>query len=376
MDPRNPFRPTFGSSPPTLVGRSNFVNLFLDGLERGPGAAARASLYTGQRGTGKTVMLNAVEDAARQHGWVAITETSNSGLVDRLTTDHLPRALADHAPDRLTRITGIDAPFGLGGATWTTAEAHRPVPSLRSQLTALTDALAEHGTGLVLTVDEIHGGNPDELRQLATTIQHLVREDREFAFAGAGLPDGVEQRLLHDPVLTFFRRADRHHLDALDRYDAAAALREPIEHGDRRITPDALDAAVELSAGYPYLVQVVGDLIWDHRPDELTITIDVVDAVRAPAIERIGRLVHQPSLAGLSDVDRRFLAAMSLDDGPTRIADVADRLTVDLNYANQYRRRLLATELVDSPQRGYVDFALPYLRDYVRGLDLDPAGPS
>ena len=41
-------------------------------------------------------------------------------------------------------------------------------------------------------------------------------------------------------------------------------------------------------------------------------------------------------------------------------------MNVDVNYASQYRLRLLAAELIQSTRRGYVDFALPYLREYLR----------
>lgn len=46
--------------------------------------------------------------------------------------------------------------------------------------------------------------------------------------------------------------------------------------------------------------------------------------------------------------------------------DIQERLGVDDNYASQYRLRLIAAELIDSVQRGYVDFSLPYLREYLR----------
>ena len=57
---------------------------------------------------------------------------------------------------------------------------------------------------------------------------------------------------------------------------------------------------------------------------------------------------------------------MAADDGPSRIADIKQRLDVDDNYAGQYRLRLIAAELIEPTQRGYVDFALPYLREYLR----------
>ena len=57
---------------------------------------------------------------------------------------------------------------------------------------------------------------------------------------------------------------------------------------------------------------------------------------------------------------------MSQDDGPSKMADIATRLGESGNYVGQYRLRLLDAELIVSRVRGLVDFALPYLRDYLR----------
>ena len=57
---------------------------------------------------------------------------------------------------------------------------------------------------------------------------------------------------------------------------------------------------------------------------------------------------------------------MAHDNGPSKMADIQRRLDVDINYASQYRRRLIAAELIHPTRRGYVDFALPYLREYLR----------
>jgi len=57
---------------------------------------------------------------------------------------------------------------------------------------------------------------------------------------------------------------------------------------------------------------------------------------------------------------------MAHDDGPSKMADIQQRLGVDVNYASQYRLRLIAAELIHPTRRGHVDFALPYLREYLR----------
>ena len=57
---------------------------------------------------------------------------------------------------------------------------------------------------------------------------------------------------------------------------------------------------------------------------------------------------------------------MAKDDGPSRMKDIQQRLEIDANFASQYRLRLIASELIEPTRHGYVDFALPYLRDYLR----------
>jgi hypothetical protein len=61
-----------------------------------------------------------------------------------------------------------------------------------------------------------------------------------------------------------------------------------------------------------------------------------------------------------------YLVAMAKDDDKSKMADVQERLGVDANYASQYRLRLIAADLIESSGHGRVDFALPYLREYLR----------
>ncbi len=187
----NPFRPSFGVTPPLLAGRDSEILAFGDALDSGPGSPGRATLYTGVRGIGKTVMLNEAETQARQRGWVTVSETAIPGMIDRLTLHRLPEvATTLELSSSGRQVTAVALPFQLGGLTWqTSATEHRP--DLRAQLTALTDHLALHRTGLLLTVDELHRADRAGLRELAATIQHCFREERPIAFAGAGLPTAV-----------------------------------------------------------------------------------------------------------------------------------------------------------------------------------------
>src|SRR5699024_210307 len=220
-------RPSFGTSPLLLVDRVAATSEYDDPLDDGPGSAALASLVTGQRGTGKTVLLNALEDQAKSRGWLVIPETADTALIDRLTSTHLPRLLAEHDPQpRRRRLLGASA----AGITMNTSvdDKYSPTHTLRSQMELLTNLLAPHQTGILITIDEVHAGDQTELRELFTSYQHWIREDRAVSIIAAGLPQPVED-LLADPVLTFLRRAHRIPLGQVDDADVAKALQVPID---------------------------------------------------------------------------------------------------------------------------------------------------
>src|SRR3954462_6555531 len=113
---RSPFRPSFGANPPLVAGRDAIVAEFADALDTGPGARGRACLFTGNRGIGKTVMLNEAEAAAKERGWLVVSETATRGLLRRLTTEGLPRAadLLRQAPREPAPRAG--GPAGAGAA--------------------------------------------------------------------------------------------------------------------------------------------------------------------------------------------------------------------------------------------------------------------
>lgn len=253
---------------------------------------------------------------------------------------------------------------GVAGATWENA---RPPTGddLRHVVVSLLDALGPK-RGLLVTIDEVHGGARHDMREVAALSQHLVREDRQFSLAMAGLPTAVSN-LLSDHVLTFLRRADRHTLKALQVDDVEDALRHTIETNGRRIDADACAAAAAATQGYPFLVQLVGYQVWRLATADRISAEDVSRGV-VIARQRLREMVHETALNDLSDVDRDYLVAMSVDDGPSRTSDVARRLGKSAQYANTYRGRLMAAGVIETPSRGRVDLAIPYLRDTLRSL--------
>lgn len=366
-DVRNPFTPTFGVTPPLLVGRDLDVQRVVDSFDASVGDPYRAVKVLGLRGSGKTVFLNRIEDEARRRGWAVISETTRSGLAERLTSTVLPRLLADLDPDASSStITkgSISTPVGGLGIDRAHQVRYHPVEDLRTQVTRLADLQDGQGAGLLITVDEINPSAVDDLRELTQVVQHCFREGRQVAFACAGLNIHVRE-LIDADGMTFLRRAEEVALGPIGVDDVRRGLVEPLRTWGRDIDAAAADVAAAGAKGYPFMIQAIGYRLWATAPADGVITIDLAEVAVAHATRRMGELVLRPELRALSKIDRSYLAAMAVDDGPSRTRDIAARLGVNPQYASAYRQRLISADLITEAGYGYVDFTLPTLRDYL-----------
>jgi len=121
----NPFSPGFGKTPPRLVGRDDLLSDISEGLATGPRDERFSSILMGVRGSGKTALLNEIEQRAATDGWVVISLDASSGsdlnegdLLGRLRSElsHIPDSYPalDIEELRDGQQTGRPAGFKLG----------------------------------------------------------------------------------------------------------------------------------------------------------------------------------------------------------------------------------------------------------------------
>ena len=370
----NPFSPSFGTYPPVLAGRDDLLDNWEVALESGPNHPDYTLLLLGMRGAGKTALLNAVEEIARQRGWLVIAEdTTHSGIVSKLTKA-AQEVLADVDRSGLTnRITGLRA-AGVG-VKFGRKPTPEPMPDLRTLLVRLGRRLSRRDAGLLITIDELQGATPEDFRHFGSIIQHVTRrEGHPVAFVGAGVP-AIEDMFLSGDEATFLQRCSRRDIGLLDDQAAATAIAVPIQERDAFLPPDVLVAAVRAVSGYAFMTQLVGFHMWKAAENPYRrITMEEAMTGIAEAERRMGRLVLTPIWKTLSETDRRFLVAMSEDLGVSRLADVAARLDVTIGYAGVYRSRLIKAGMITPVRKGWIRFVHDAARQWIRRQASRSAG--
>lgn len=213
----------------------------------------------------------------------------------------------------------------------------------------------------------------EQLSELATALQDMVRDEHEVVFAAAGLTLGIENLLEH-PGTTFMRRAQRLELGSLSDDAVSAALQETASGAGKSFDDDALAKAVGLVQGYPYLLQLVGALAWTRCCIEQSDTIKLshVEPLRNDIVVMMGNQVHKIALKGLPDGQLNFLQAMAglaLEHGkeiPT--SAIASELGKQPKGISVHRRQLIERDLIKPGRYGTVSFVLPYLGEYLRSV--------
>ena len=364
----NPFKPTAGAEPPVLIGRDKVIADFSDGLDEGVGSPARLMRITGPRGSGKTVLLTELGDLARDRGWEVIDETAGSDLPMRI--EHALRRRGAHPDASADLDLGIvKAHVGMPGA--------EPSSTLRDALSRAATTYAGKHAGILVTIDEIQDADEDDVREIAAAVQHLIREKRNIAFVFAGITTGVMD-LINGQALTFLRRAKAEELAAIPLDEVSDAFRETIRRSGLDISAGALSAATNATAGYAYLIQLVGYHIWRvakaHAESSLVIDERDVDRGIELAMQDFNATVHETAIARLPLKAVEYLLAMAQDEGVSSTAEIACRLNAKPNALTSTRRVLIRRQAIESTARGFVTFSIPYMREFLLENKADILG--
>ncbi len=384
MDPVcNPFAPGAGSQPPELAGRDEIISDAEIALKRVlEGRHHTSQILLGLRGTGKTVLLNRIEQMAESlgHETSFIEAPEDKSLADllypriarslrRLSTIENART-AVHSAMRALR--GFASAFRI--SVGDVAISVDPEPgaadsgNLEYDLSELFDriglAAKSANKAWTLLIDEVQYLAEEDLSALIVSIHRVNQRQLPIIFFGAGLP---QTAALSGNAKSYAERLFSYPpVGPLDNSAAISAIRQPIISQGENITDEALELIFEKTENYPYFLQEWGYQAWNIA-DASPIDARDIHGASSAALRRLDEGFFRVRFDRLTPKEREYVIAMAnLGSGPYRSSDVADALGERLQSLGPRRAKIINKGMIYSPAYGDVTFTVPMFDDYLR----------
>lgn len=388
MDPvRNPFAPSAGRRPPELAGRDDIITSAQTACQRALlGRASRPVMLLGLRGTGKTVLLNEFRRIGQDAGLlVSRIEAPEDADLARLLVPEMRKvmrslsavAAARHAAVRGLRglrnmIAGLN--ISIGDVSVGIEGASDPEPGLADQgdlqfdlpdlFEAIGEAARQAGKGWLLLIDEVQYLKSQDLSALIVALHRASQGELPVVFAGAGLPQVA--RLAGEAKSYAERLFTYPAIGALAPGSAADAIRKPLENEGVAIVPEAVDAIVAATRGYPFFIQEWGFHAWETSAGP-TITLQDIDLARGPVMASLDDGFFRVRMDRLTRAETGFVQAMArLGDGPYPIADIAREMGKTTQQLGPTRASIIHKGMIYSAEHGYLAFTVPLFADFMR----------
>ena len=385
MDPiLNPYAPGAGTQPPELAGRDELREIARIALERNRiGRPAKSLIMVGLRGVGKTVLLDRIMTDAEGRGIRTLRiEAPENRSLPAMLAPHLRMALLrlsnrEAAKEKAQR--GLKALAGFVGAlkvTYSDIEVgldFAPEPGLADNgdleldlldlLGVVGEAAKADDTCVAMFIDELQYVKEDELAALITALHRTSQRQMPVIMLGAALPQ-VRGRM--GKAKTYAERLfDFPEIGALSDEDSGRAIRKPALSEGVDIEPDALDAIVAQTRGYPYFLQEWGKRVWDVA-ERSPITLADVDTATRQATAALDESFFRVRFDRLTPREKTYLRAMAaLGEGPHRSGDIAAAMNRRVSSLAPLRSQLINKGMIWSPSHGDTAFTVPMFDEFM-----------
>ncbi|MEI2779344.1 MAG: hypothetical protein V9G19_25940 [Tetrasphaera sp.] len=259
--------------------------------------------------------------------------------------------------------------FGLGAGVEIVTDpdgARSPADHFHDILCRCATAAIDRGAGLVVTLDEIHSADPDELRVVAAVLQEHVPDNWPLVVAIAALPSLRATRGKR-ALPTYLERAEWHELGPLTPGETRTALTEPAAGAGRPMTTAAAEALIALTGGYPYAIQVAGHFAWRASAGATQITLEAAHRAEPRITEDLEHL-FRGRWDGASLQEREYLLAMAAaeQEKPPTGRDVAERMSRSTPQVAYLRDRLIKKGTIYAAADGTLHFITPGMGRWLR----------
>ena len=366
----NPYAPGAGTPPPELVGRDRVIEEVEVAMRRVVSArTSQHQLITGLRGVGKTVLLGKLTALAEHIGFRVVRveavggdDTLRSLLRQaRLVVEDIDRSGALRALRSIESVSLTVAGTGLSLDRFETTPDRE---ALADVIVEMARVAQSHDVGIMFAIDEAQMVEAHDLRRILAGVHRCNQDGLPLFIALAGLPNLVG---VIASASTYAERMFRvTELGPLTPDQVAQAVNLPAEELGVGWSPQATEAIVDRSDGYPFFVQTWAYHTWNAAHDD-PISADDVDRATPNASSALDSSFFAARTARIPASEVSYVQALaSLGPGPHRSGEVAEAAGRTTSQVAAFRDRLIREGLIYAPRYGWVEFAIPHFDAYAR----------
>ncbi|MBR1523100.1 MAG: ATP-binding protein [Lachnospiraceae bacterium] len=336
------YTPGAGKMPKYLAGRNKQIEIALSAFEAlNEGEVPTCIAYSGYRGVGKTVLLNRLQETAESQGISSyhIEIREDGCLIPRLL-EHCRDFLNDHSGIEKLKNVFQKASGALKSLELSFSPENREFSiskknsgsyvamyfsqSLENLFEAIGPIAKAKGQSLCFFIDEFQYASPDEMDAFLGALHRTSQLSYPIIAIIAGTPEMIKK--MYDKKTYIERLFVFPDLMLLSLTDVGEALSVPGKKAGLSYDKAAVKAVYKATGGYPYFVQVYGQILCASLKDKdmpFKITESFVDDQHDNYLKQLDDNFYKIRYNNRSKSEQNFLFAMASLTLPCNTNDVA-----------------------------------------------------
>lgn len=339
---QNPFSLTFGKEPKALISNLNQFEEIKDNyLALNP--MNNATLITGVRGSGKTVLLTRLNKYfSTLEDWIVVELNPETDMLEYLASNIYEKCNSKF------KFLKKEFSFSFKGLS-ISISGENPVSNVITLIERMLDIVKKKNKKVLIAIDDV--SNNQNVKTFVQQFQIFIRNDYPLFLLMTGLFENVRS-LQNEKSLTFLYRAPQVNVGSLSLINIAKSFEDILG----ATKEDAIKMA-KLTNGYAFAYQVLGYILYESKK------IKIDSKVKEEFDQKLREYVYEKIYFDLPQIEKKFVNALATTkDG--KIADVMSELKMNKENISQYRDKLIKKGILVKNGWGKLDFALPRFKEY------------
>lgn len=350
MYTENPFDAEFGGIPELYLDFNVDATRFAKRAHRKHQHPTYSLFITGVRGSGKTVFMNKVGQELKKYDKTIVITLHNTEDLFRMIYIKLVPTIdkvKKWSPSISIKLPFVSVNFSEAN------ESHDEI-YYKTEINKILKSFSKIGVRVAFCIDEV--SNTPAIQKLAEDFNDWSLNGYQVSVIMTGLLKEVAE-LSGTHNLTFLVRADRFHIKPLQKVSIAQTYLKVLD-----ITADQAERLANLTQGYAYAFQLIGDLMYENLDSGMPFN-QALESTKISFREILFNQAYDIISHELTEVDFEFLYAMLNDNS---ISGIIQQMGKSKQYVNAYRTKLIKYDLIKPIIRGKLGFTLPLFKDFIK----------